>query len=186
MAATIDIITPRLTCKTERLLTGTFRTYMLDGKPVLRRDRGYEWFNHEKGEVYIDCRTTGSYDRTISREEFDRLLDGYRKQTAADCFFIETYTMPYTMLLGCKWWIKANSFPSMFDEEKCYSIWNDMVSEFKKSYPRARMSRNMNRRSVESAYNDRESSICNREWLIHSKDGHSWKYRVTMYVKKSA
>lgn len=59
--------------KVERALTGVFRTYELDGKPVLRHDNGTEWFNHDK-PAYIDCRLSGSYDRSITKEEFQELL----------------------------------------------------------------------------------------------------------------
>ena len=90
-------------------------------------------------------------------------------------FHIETYTMP----VGCTAWIQANHFPHLEDEERVYGIWQAMVKEVERDYPKARMIRALKRRSIEAAFSDRESSICNREWVLSSTAG---KYRVTMYV----
>ena len=98
---------------------------------------------------------------------------------AKNVFFIETYTMP----VGCTAWIQANRFPDVLDEEKLYGIWQAMVKEVKRDYPKARTIRMLKRRSAEAAFRDRESSICNREWELSPKEG---KYRVTMYVTKAA
>ena len=179
MSVTIETITPRLTCKVERYPNGTFRTYRMDGVPVLRKDRGYEWFNHDKGEVHIDCRVSGVYDCTVTREEFEQLLDEFRQQPVVNYFHIETYTMP----VGCTSWILKDHFPHMADEEKVYGIWNSMVGEFERDYPKARLARSLRRRSAKKAFGDRESSICSREWLLSPTEG---KYRVTMYVSKVA
>ena len=176
MGVTVEKITERLDCKVEHYPTGLFRTYRMDGKPVLRQDRGYEWFNHDKGERYIDCRVSGSYDRSITREEFEGLLEEFKQQPPVNKFFIETYTMP----VGCTAWIQANRFPDVTDEEKLYGIWQSMVKEVKRDYPKARTIRMLKRRSAEAAFRDRESSICNREWELSPTEG---KYRVTMYVK---
>ena len=73
MKTTYETITSRLRCKVERAMTGTFRTYELDGKAVLRHDEGTEWFNHDKPS-FIDCRKTGVYDRNVTKEEFVELL----------------------------------------------------------------------------------------------------------------
>lgn len=73
MTTDYETITSRVRCKVERALTGTFRTYELDGRPVLRHDQGTEWFNHDKPS-FIDCRTTGSYDRSVTKDEFVELL----------------------------------------------------------------------------------------------------------------
>lgn len=178
----VEKITSRLNCKVEQFVTGTFRTYRMDGVPVLRHDRGYEWFNYEAGDKYIDCRRTGNYDRTISREEFERLLEEYKRQPDVNKFHIETYTMP----MGCKAWIGANHFPHLIDEEKVYAIWQGMVDKVKRAFPQALVLRSLERRTAEEAFCDRESSICNSEWLIEEKGKPSWKYRVTMYVTKTA
>ena len=82
MTTRIDTITPRLVCKVKFCETGTFRTYELDGKAVLRHDEGTEWFNHDKPS-FIDCRLTGVYDRSVTKEEFVELLSELR-QTAGE------------------------------------------------------------------------------------------------------
>ncbi|MBR6141479.1 MAG: hypothetical protein IKQ37_06935 [Bacteroidaceae bacterium] len=73
---TIETVTPRLQCKVERYVNGTFRTYMMDGKPVLRHDNGREWFND--GPSYIDCRVSGVYDNNITQESFMALLRKFK------------------------------------------------------------------------------------------------------------
>ena len=176
MGMTIENVTPRLEHRTVLCETGKFETWMLDGQPVLRRDKGYEWFNHDKPATLYDCRESGVYDRVISEQEFERLLDEFKRQPTVNKFFIETYTMP----VGCTAWIQANRFPDVLDEEKLYGIWQSMVKEVKRAHPKARTIRMLKRRSAEQAFRDRESSICNREWELSPKEG---KYRVTMYVK---
>lgn len=98
---------------------------------------------------------------------------------AKNLFHIETYTMP----VGCTAWITNDHFPHLEDEEQVYGIWERIVKEFKRDYPKARMCRNLNRRSAEAAFCDRESSIVSREWMISPKEG---KFRATMYVTKAA
>lgn len=73
MRTSYETITSRVRCKVERALTGTFRTYELDGRAMLRHDQGTEWFNHDK-PAFIDCRVSGVYDRSITKEEFVELL----------------------------------------------------------------------------------------------------------------
>lgn len=97
----------------------------------------------------------------------------------ANKFHIETYTMP----VGCNSWIAANSFSSSPNEEQVYTTWKGVVKEVQRDYPKARVIRTLNRRSVKEAFNDRESSICSREWELSPADG---KFRVTMYVTKAA
>ena len=94
-------------------------------------------------------------------------------------FHIETYTMP----VGCTSWITANHFPHLDDEERVYAIWQGMVKEVERDYPKATLHQARCRRTAEQAFRDRESSICSREWVLSPKDG---KYRVTMYVTKAA
>ena len=178
-----ETITPRLVCRIVSCATGTFRTYLLDGKAVLRHDTGYEWFNHDRPS-YIDCRETGNYDRSISLEEFKQLLEEMKQlqvEPKAEVvrYHIETYRMP----VGCTSWITQNHFPHLEDEERVYGIWQGMVKEVKRDYPKARMVRSLRRRSADKAFCDRESSICNREWELSPIEG---KYRVTMYVTKVA
>ena len=79
MTTTYETITSRLRCKEERCLTGTFRTYELDGRPMLRHDQGTEWFNHDRPS-FIDCRVSGVYDRNVTKEEFTELLSELMQQ----------------------------------------------------------------------------------------------------------
>lgn len=98
---------------------------------------------------------------------------------AKNQFHIETYTMP----LGIDTWQTENIFKPSDDEEQVYDRWQAIVKEVKRDYPHARMRRTLNRRSVEQAFSDRESSICSREWKLPDGEGN---YRVTMYVTKAA
>ena len=178
-----ETITPRLVCRIVSCATGTFRTYLLDGKPVLRHDTGYEWFNHDRPS-YIDCRETGNYDRSITLEEFKRLLEEIKQlQVEPKAEVVRVHIETYTMPVGCTAWITQNHFPHLEDEEKVYGIWQGMVKEVKRDYPKARMRRTLNRRTVEQAFADRESAICSREWMLPNGEGN---YRVTMYVTKAA
>ena len=93
-------------------------------------------------------------------------------------FHIETYRMP----VGLTTWQTENRFEPQDDEEQVYNRWQGVVREVKRDYPRARMSRMLNRRTAEQAFRDRESSICSREWLLPGGE----YYRVTMYVTKAA
>ena len=98
---------------------------------------------------------------------------------AKNIYFIETYRMP----VGCTSWISPQRSWEMENEDEVYQRWQAIVKEVKRDYPHARMSRTLNRRSVEQAFLDRESSIASREWVLSRRDG---KYRVTMYVAKAA
>ena len=79
MGMTVETITPRLEHRTVLWDTGKFETWMLDGQPVLRRDKGYEWFNHDQPATLYDCRETGHFDRIIDVQEFDKLLSEYKQ-----------------------------------------------------------------------------------------------------------
>lgn len=79
MKTSYETITSRVKCKVERALTGTFRTYELDGRPMLRHDQGTEWFNHDE-PAFIDCRVSGVYDRSITKDEFVELLGELMQQ----------------------------------------------------------------------------------------------------------
>ena len=79
MGMSIETITPRLEHRTVLCPTGKFETWMQDGKPVLRREKGYEWFNYENPPTLYDCRATGQYDRVIDEQEFNKLLSEYKK-----------------------------------------------------------------------------------------------------------
>ncbi len=68
-----------MVCEDVYVPTGHFRTYMVDGKPVLRKDKGFEWFDYDQGEQYIDCRVSGNYDCNITKEEFDQLFGEFKK-----------------------------------------------------------------------------------------------------------
>ncbi len=100
----------------------------------------------------------------------------------ANKYFVQTYKMPQ----GCNAWMQADRTPTVTNEDGCYATWRGFVDNVNYVYPKARMIRTLNRRTAEQAFNDRESSICSREWLIVEKDKPSWKYRVTMYVIKAA
>ncbi len=98
---------------------------------------------------------------------------------AKNQFHIETYTMP----LGIDTWQTENIMKASDDEEQVYNRWQAIVKEVKRDYPRARMRRTLNRRTVEQAFGDRESAIASREWVLHNGEG---CYRVTMYVTRKA
>lgn len=143
------------------------------------------------GGVYtddLDCKWLCDSDgNTIVKihptmQEAMDYIDARVKQEQQTRFFIVTYTMRQ----GSKAWVTANSYPSMADEDEVYSIWKRMAWEVKAAYPDATKVRELRRRSVEKAFNDRESSICSREWLIEEPSKQPWFYRLTMYVKKEA
>jgi hypothetical protein len=94
-------------------------------------------------------------------------------------FHIGTYKMP----VGIDTWQAENIFTPSDDEEQVYNRWQAVVKEVKRDYPRARMRRMLNRRTVEQAMGDRESAICSREWMLPGGEG---CYRVTMYVTRKA
>lgn len=98
---------------------------------------------------------------------------------AKNQFHIETYTMP----LGINSWQIENIMKASDDQEQVYNRWQAIVKEVKRDYPQARMSRTLNRRTVEQAFRNRESAICSREWRLPNGKGY---YRVTMYVTKAA
>jgi len=109
-------------------------------------------------------------------------IDARVKMEQQTRFFIATYTMPQ----GCTAWIPMNRFPSYAEEDKVFAVLQEMSEEVKQAYPDAKPTHRLLRRSVEQAFNDRESSICSREWLIEEKGKQPWRYRLTMYAEKVA
>lgn len=79
MGMSIIAITPRLEHRTTYRETGKFEKWMYDGQPVLRRNKGYEWFNHDLPPTHYECSKTGHFDRIITEQQFRQLLDEYKK-----------------------------------------------------------------------------------------------------------